>query len=274
MRVLIAAGMTATVLLTCAGCSGTKMKVPSLSMFSKSKDKTDASKLTNAPAAPYSATAGTAPNVSIPSETSWSNLPVYPGTTYPQTPYPEPGVASVPAYANQGPVAGGYGAMPPSVGSGVPASPYGAYAAAGAQPPPYSPPAAPSYRATTRFALCTAGGALWRGAGWRLCATGSRRRTATGYDALWPAAPGFVLRNSPTCLMASSLMRRRPSRRTRRILTAATTRGSKRPVPRPLSRPSNRAPTRSRNACGARRFVGGCRRRLAVSPWHKPCRHG
>lgn len=145
MRVHVAAGLTAAmVLVASTGCS--TLKMPSLPTFGKSKTKAaDASKLTNAPPAPQlNGVAGAAPAVSMPNPAStaqsWNSMPVYPGTTYPQTPHPEPAVAMAqPAYAAPA-------AAAPGVATGTPTSPYGAYPTTVAQAPPaYAPPAAPAY---------------------------------------------------------------------------------------------------------------------------------
>ena len=171
MRVLLAVGMTAALaLVACGGCSSTQMpSFPTFGLGGKSKPK--ASKLSNAPPGPeLNSMAGTTtPNVSMPPSSAWSNLPVYPGTNYQQTPYPDPAIASAaPAYssnaatapittaptANPGTsgYASNYAAMPPAESVG-PSSPYTAYPATGGQPPPssaqqvptYSPPRAASY---------------------------------------------------------------------------------------------------------------------------------
>jgi hypothetical protein len=157
MRVIIAAGLAATLGLAACGCSSTKM--PSLPTFGfKGKSaKSNPSSLTNAPPAPkFNSMAAGAPSVSMPPATAWSNLPVYPGTPYQQTPYPEQQIASAsaaPAYSgypqSSGPVttvpldpaAGGYApsysAMPPGASE---APPY-----AGQQAPQYAPGQAPPY---------------------------------------------------------------------------------------------------------------------------------
>lgn len=159
MRAFLAASLAAALgLVACGGCTSTKM--PSLPTFGfKGKNsKTSPSQMTNAPPAPQlnSMAAGTGPAVSMPQSASWSNLPVYPGTTYQQTPYPEQALASTataPSYSSYPPVAQGvptvpndpasggyppsYGAMPPSVAnnSTPAAGPYSQYpATAGAAP--------------------------------------------------------------------------------------------------------------------------------------------
>lgn len=153
MRVSFAVGLAVTAMAACGGCSSAKM--PSfIPTFGKAKTKTtDASNLTNAPPAPQLNTmAGTPPSVTMPTGTpgtSWSNLPIYPGTSYPQTPYPAPAVASAPQtspYASQ-PAAGGspypttYGPMPPAGDALASASPYPNQPASAAQP--YAPQASP-----------------------------------------------------------------------------------------------------------------------------------
>jgi hypothetical protein len=146
-----AAVMAAPMLVALCGCSSTQM--PSfLPTFGKSKSKQSAAELANAPAPPgtYSATE-TGPSVSMPPGGTWSNLPVYPGTNYPQTPYPEHAMAQAPPYASQAaapaapaaspqanPYAPPYGAMPPSVADNS-APPYAPYAASAGQAGPYAP---------------------------------------------------------------------------------------------------------------------------------------
>ncbi len=150
MRVVFASGLAAaTLLLTCGGCSSMPSFLPT---FGKAKNKaSDTSKLANAPPAPQLSTmAGTSPTVTMPEANSgWSNLPVYPGTNYPQTPYPAT-ASPPPTYTAQAP-AGNYGAMPPAA-AGAPANPYAGYPPAAAQTQPYAaaqpqpygqPPAAP-----------------------------------------------------------------------------------------------------------------------------------
>lgn len=148
MRVLLAAGMMAASMLVTCGCSS--MKMPPFPTFGAKKSRTS-SELANAPAPPGSYSTSTAPNVSMPQGAAWSNLPVYPGTNYPQTPYPEQAMTTgaAPAYASQqmvapsaSPYAPSYGAMPPTVADNS-ATPYAPYA--GGQAAPYANAQVPSY---------------------------------------------------------------------------------------------------------------------------------
>lgn len=156
MRVLLATGITAAlVLVACGGCSSVQMPsfLPSFGAKAKSS-KPNSSELTNAPLAPqFNSMSGVSPSVSMPPSSSWSNLPVYPGTNYPQTPYPDQaavGGSTAPAYASNPPGATGYpsnyGTMPPSASPG-PSSPYAPYSTAGGQAPSYAQQAAPPYAA-------------------------------------------------------------------------------------------------------------------------------
>lgn len=138
MRVSTAA-LLAAVLAVSTGCSTVKM--PSfMPTFGKSKTKTnDASALTNAPPAPQ--LNGVATQTPAPQATSgWSNLPMYPGTNYPQTPHAPPTVAMGQPVQAPG---GSYGAMPQAAPADT--TPYTPYPNAVAQAPSYSPPAAPAY---------------------------------------------------------------------------------------------------------------------------------
>jgi hypothetical protein len=150
MRAFLAASLAAALgLVACGGCTSTKM--PSLPTFGmKGKSKSNPSQMTNAPPAPQlNSMATTGPAVSMPqSSTSWSNLPVYPGTSYQQTPYPEQALASAvaaPGYPSTPPAAAGgyptgYGAMPASGTSNAAggAGPYAPYPAASPEAAPYS----------------------------------------------------------------------------------------------------------------------------------------
>jgi hypothetical protein len=137
--------MAATALLASTGCSTIKSKMPSLPSFAKKSKPADASKtqLTNAPPAPQlnggaPATASTASSM----PQSWTNMPVYPGTTYPQTPHPDLTVSA--AQASYGAPAAAH----PAVATATPTSPYGAYPTTAAPATPaYAPPAAPGYAA-------------------------------------------------------------------------------------------------------------------------------
>ena len=163
MRVLLAVGMTAALaLVACGGCSSTQM--PSFPTFGLGgKNKPETSDLTNAPPGPeLNSMAGTVPpNVSMPPSTAWSNLPVYPGTNYQQTPYPDHVIASAaPVYsshaatastataptANPGTsaYASNGSAMPPAKSVG-PSSPFTAYPAIGGQVPTSSAQQVPTY---------------------------------------------------------------------------------------------------------------------------------
>jgi hypothetical protein len=149
MRAFIVAGMTAaSVLVASTGCSTFKM--PSLPKFGKAKSKaTDASGLANAPPAPpLNSAAGTAAPVAQPVANSSVSYPVYPGTSYPHTPHPDPSFANVgtapAAYTAAAPSYGAvpaYGAMPPSAPAATAPNPYAAYPAAAALAPPVAPPA-------------------------------------------------------------------------------------------------------------------------------------
>ncbi len=144
MRAFIVAGMTAaSVVIASTGCSTFKM--PSLPKFGKTKSKaTDTSTLANAPPAPpFNSAVGTTAPVAQPVATSSVNYSVYPGTSYPQTPHPEPSFASTgtaaAAYTAAVPSYGAtpaYGAMPPTAPAATAANPYAAPA-----PPAYAPPA-------------------------------------------------------------------------------------------------------------------------------------
>jgi hypothetical protein len=138
MRVSTAA-LLAAVLAVSTGCSTVKM--PSfMPTFGKSKTKTsDPATLTNAPPAPQ--VNGIASQTPVPQTPSgWSNLPMYPGTNYPQTPHATPTVAmGQPVNAP----AGTYAAMPADPNGG--ATPYTPYPNAVAQAPSYTAPAAPTY---------------------------------------------------------------------------------------------------------------------------------
>lgn len=151
MRLPIALGLTCAALVAC-GCSSAKM--PSfIPTFGKAKNKApDNSNLTNAPPAPQlNSMSSSSPNVSMPpSGTSWSNLPVYPGTSYQQTPYPAPAVAQAqpapyadPAAAAAATYAATYGTMPPAADAAA-ATPYASYPPSAAAAP-YAPPQAPAY---------------------------------------------------------------------------------------------------------------------------------
>ncbi len=141
MRVSFAVGLAVTALAACGGCSSAKM--PSfIPTFGKKDTATDASSLTNAPPAPQlNSMAGTAPpTVSMPAAGSWSNLPVYPGTSYPQTPHPAPPLAQQTSpYAQPAggaaPYGPAYGTMPAAPAGGVAsaASPYPSYPASATQ---------------------------------------------------------------------------------------------------------------------------------------------
>jgi hypothetical protein len=161
MRVFSVAAMAATALaLVSSGCSTAKM--PSfIPTFGKAKTKAEAdtSKLTNAPAAPQvNSVAGQSP-AATPAAASampstWNNLPMYPGTSYPQTPHPDPSMAiaqrqtygaPAPSYANMPAATGAYGAMPPAASTSAPVTPYTPYPTGVAQnTPAYSPPTAPA----------------------------------------------------------------------------------------------------------------------------------
>ena len=150
MRVFLAAGATvALALASCGGCSSTQMPsfLPSFGAKTKSS-KPHTSGLTNAPPAPHlKSMSGVSPSVSMPPSASWSNLPVYPGTNYPQTPYPQQAAlgGGAPAYSTYASGGSGtapqYGAMPPAGA----ASPYSQYPASGGQA--YTAQQAPSYGA-------------------------------------------------------------------------------------------------------------------------------
>ncbi len=146
MRVSFTAGIAAaTCLALSVGCS--TLKVPSMPSFAKKSKVGDDTSVTNAPPAPqFNTPAAPLAGVSAPNTTaSWNNLPVYPGTSYPQTPYPAPMLTASPAgYAAPTGVAQTV-PMPPAVAPGESVNPYTAYPPQVAQAPPaYAPSAAAS----------------------------------------------------------------------------------------------------------------------------------
>jgi len=155
----------ALALVACGGCSSTRMPSFPTFGFKGKSSKSRTSNLSNAPPGPElnTMTGTSPPNVSMPPSSTWNNLPVYPGTNYQQTPYPDNAMASAPsAYSSYGAAppattvpmaspgtsayASNYAAMPPAESVG-PSNPYATYPATGGQAPAYSGQQVPTYSA-------------------------------------------------------------------------------------------------------------------------------
>ncbi len=164
MRVAFTRGViAASTLSVLVGCS---MSMPTIKNPFSSKSKTNdavagSSSLSNAPSAPpVNGTAAAPPNVTMPvsAQHDASNMPVYPGTSYPVTPYPDSYAAQaarVQAYPNNPQGYGAYAptsAIPPGAApTGAPTDPLAATtappASAAPQANPYAAPPAQPYAA-------------------------------------------------------------------------------------------------------------------------------
>jgi hypothetical protein len=148
MRVSLARTVvTCTILSFFVGCTMPTMSAPWKKLSFRSKKATDSSSaIAAAPTAPsFNSATAAAPQVSMGAVQTSGTMPVYPGTTYPVTPYPASAtpsaVAATPAAYPSYPA---YGADPaagqqnPTVAQ--PANPYVA-----ANPAPYAPPQSAPY---------------------------------------------------------------------------------------------------------------------------------
>jgi nicotinate-nucleotide--dimethylbenzimidazole phosphoribosyltransferase len=155
MRVSLARTVvTCSVLSFVVGCTMPSMSAPwkKLSFRSKKSAESSSSAVATAPTAPsFNSATAAAPQVSMGAVQTSANMPVYPGTTYPVTPYPASATQS--AVAANPPAYPAYSAYPdPAAGQqnpagGQPTNPYvAANPAAPYAPPqnaPYDPAATP-----------------------------------------------------------------------------------------------------------------------------------
>ena len=157
MRVSLARTVVAcSVLSFIVGCTMPTISAPWKKLSFRSKKPADSSGsalASGAPAAPsFNSATAAAPQVSMGAAQTSGNMPVYPGTTYPVTPYPASATPST--MASTAPAYPAYPAYPadPAAGqhnpaAGQPANPYVAANPAApyapAQNPPYDPAATP-----------------------------------------------------------------------------------------------------------------------------------